>query len=36
MKNEDRLVRTVVIGFAVVEALVIAVFVALQLHVFGR
>jgi hypothetical protein len=36
MNRDDRLVRNVVIAFAVIEALVIAVFVAAQLHLIGR
>ena len=32
MTRDDRLVRNVVIGFAVVEAVAIAIFIATQLH----
>lgn len=35
MNRDDRLVRNVVIGLAIVEALFIAVFVARQLHLIG-
>ena len=36
MNRDDRLVRNVVIGFALVEAIVLAIFVASQLHLIGR
>jgi hypothetical protein len=36
MNRDDRLVRNVVIALAIVEALVIAVFVAAELHLIGR
>jgi hypothetical protein len=35
MNRDDRLVRNVVIGLALLEALVIAVFVATELHLIG-
>jgi hypothetical protein len=34
MNHDDRLVRNVVIGLAVVEAVVIGFFMAAQLHLF--
>ena len=36
MNRDDRLVRKIVIGLAIVEVLVIAFGVAAQLHLFGR
>ena len=36
MNREDRLVRNFVIGFAIVEALAIAFFIAARLHLIGR
>ena len=36
MNREDRLVRNIVIGFAIVEAVVIALFIANRLHWIGR
>lgn len=36
MNRDDRLVRNVVIGFAIVEAIVIAFFIAVRLHLIGR
>jgi hypothetical protein len=35
MNREDRIVRNFVIGFAVVEALIIAVFIATKLHLLN-
>lgn len=36
MSRDDRLVRNIVIGFAIVEALIIAFFIASRLHWIGR
>lgn len=36
MNRDDRLVRNIVIGFAIVEAIVIALFIAARLHLIGR
>ena len=36
MNQDDRLVRNFVIGFAVVEAIAIAFFIATQLHLIGK
>jgi hypothetical protein len=35
MTRDDRIVRNIVIAMAVVEALAIAVFVMVRLHLFG-
>ena len=34
MNRDERLTRTVVIAFAIVEAVVIAVFISIHLHLF--
>jgi len=34
VNREERIARTAVIGFAIVEALVIGLFIAKQLHLF--
>jgi len=35
MNRDERLVRAAVIAFAIVEGLVIAAFISIQLHLFG-
>jgi hypothetical protein len=35
MNREDRIVRNFVIGFAVVEAVIIAIFIATKLHLLS-